>query len=233
MLVSIIIPAYNEESTILELLKRVQDVDLSHLNLKKEIIIVNDASTDNTRNKLETITEHNHKIIHHSNNQGKGSAIRTGLKHATGTFILIQDADLEYDPNDYPTLLKPLLEGKTKVVYGSRIRHKDNRYHSGFHYYLGGKFLTLLTNTLYGSKLTDEATCYKVFHHEVIKEIPLTCKRFEFCPEVTAKMLKRKIKIHEVPIRYNPRKTTQGKKIRGRDGLEAIWTLIKHRFSNS
>lgn len=232
MIVSIIIPAYNETDTILELLKRVQRVDLSHLGVNKEIIVVNDASTDQTKEKLQSITDSNFKIIHHEQNQGKGSAIRTGLKHTTGTYILIQDADLEYDPNDYSKLLKPLINNETKVVYGSRVRHKDNRYHSGYHYYLGGKFLTFLTNLLYGSSLTDEATCYKVFHKDIIKQIPLTCKRFEFCPEITAKILKRKIPIHEVPIRYTPRKTHEGKKIRGKDGLQAIWILFKHKLFN-
>ncbi|MDH4223412.1 MAG: glycosyltransferase family 2 protein [candidate division Zixibacteria bacterium] len=225
MKLSIIIPVYNEKGTILQILEKIMK-----LPLDKEILIVDDFSTDGTRDVLRNYPQDkNIRIIFHEENSGKGSAIRTALSYVTGEVVVIQDADLEYDPADFLNLLKPILEEKAKVVYGSRLLNFDNE-RSYFRYFMGGKILTLLTNLLYGSKITDEPTCYKMFKTEVIKSLNLNCKRFDFCPEVTAKIRKKGIEIMEVPIRYIPRKIKQGKKIRWKDGVEAIWTLLKYRF---
>jgi len=224
MKLSVVIPCYNEKESILEILKRVEAV-----NLEKEIIIVDDCSTDGTREVLATLPPERAKVIYRSENKGKGSAIRTGLQQMTGDIVIIQDADLEYDPNDYYELIKPILEGRAEVVYGSRVLGRDMEI-SYFRYYLGGRFLSWLTNLLYGANITDEPTCYKVFKADVLKGLDLRCKGFEFCPEVTAKLCKRGYKIYEVPISYHPRSLEQGKKIGWRDGIEAIWTLIKYRF---
>lgn len=225
---SIIIPCYNEKKTILKILKRVEAVDLSSLNCQKEIIIVDDYSTDGTREILKEL-EKKYKIIYQQKNQGKGMAIREGIKETSGDIILIQDADLEYEPNDYPALIKPILENKSEVVYGSRILGKNPK-RAGLIYYLGGRFLTFLTNILYGTKITDEPTCYKVFKAKILKSIDLKCQGFEFCPEVTAKVARKKIKIQEVPIKYYPRTVKEGKKIKWRDGIKAVLTLLKYRF---
>jgi len=229
MKLSIIIPTYNEEKTILEILEKVKKADIG--GIEKEIIIVDDFSKDRTGEILRKIKDKNIKIFYHEKNYGKGFAIRTALKHATGEIVIIQDADLEYEPNDYKKLLKPILTGRAKVVYGSRILNKKNEY-SYLSFYFGGRLLTMIANILYGIKLTDEPTCYKVFRREVIDTIKLKCVKFEFCPEVTAKIAKKKIKIYEVPINYYPRSKKQGKKIKFKDGLTAIWTLIKYRFVN-
>lgn len=230
LVLSIIVPIYNEEKTIIQLLDKVQRVDLGEI--EKEIIIVDDHSMDYT-NKLakEYVASHRNVslIVQDNGLKGKGSAIKTGLKHATGQIIIIQDADLEYEPEDYPALIEPLLKGEAQVVYGSRSIMKSNVKHAGFIFFLGGIFLTKLANFLYNIKITDEPTCYKVFDSQVLRSLDLKCKRFEFCPEVTAKIAKKKIKIQEVPIRYYPRSVKQGKKIEWRDGLEAIWTLLKYR----
>lgn len=226
MKLSVVIPCYNEKESILEILKRVEAV-----NLEKEIIIVDDCSTDGTQEVLTTLSPERAKVIYHSENKGKGSAIRTGLQHVTGDIMVIQDADLEYDPNDYYELIKPILEGRAEVVYGSRVLGRDMEI-SYLRYYLGGRFLSWLTNLLYGANITDEPTCYKVFKADVLKGLDLRCKGFEFCPEVTAKLCKRGYKIHEVPISYHPRSIEQGKKIGWRDGIEAIWTLLKYRFTD-
>jgi dolichol-phosphate mannosyltransferase len=225
---SIIIPCYNEETTIVELLRRVERVDIG--NVEKQIIIVDDGSTDGTRKLLATHAN-GHTVILQEENHGKGAAIRRGLGEVRGEIVIIQDADLEYNPDNYRDLITPILEGRSRVVYGSRERNENNRLHSGFAFYAGGKFLSLLTNLLYGSSITDEPTCYKVFDASLLKSIPLSCTRFEFCPEVTAKVLRRGIEIEEVPIDYFPRKKNEGKKINWRDGLEAIWTLIRYRFA--
>lgn len=225
MKLSIVIPCYNEKETILDLLKLVEAVDLG--DVEKEIIIVDDMSTDGTR---EILLSNNttHKLLLHEHNMGKGYALRTGFEQVTGDIVIVQDADLEYDPNDYKQLIQPIIDGRAQVVYGSRERKKNIP--SGAVYHLGGKVLSWLTNILYGSNLTDEPTCYKVFDAGLLKSIPLECERFEFCPEVTAKVLKRGIKIIEEPISYHPRSKKQGKKINWRDGIEAIWTLVKYRF---
>lgn len=225
---SIIIPAYNEEKTILEVVERVKKSKISYA---KEIIIVDDFSTDNTKNILNKIKDTSIKVFYHKKNRGKGAAIRTGLKNSTGDIILIQDADLEYNPDEYKKLLKPIMEGKAMVVYGSRLeairRNLKNMYKL---HYIGNLFLTLATNLLYGAKISDMETGYKVFRKEVIKSINLRAKRFDFEPEVTAKILKRGYKIYEVPIRFTGRKFGEGKKITWVDGVKAAYYLLKYRF---
>lgn len=226
MKLSVIIPVFNEEKTILEILKRVEKVKIP--KIEKEIVIVDDFSTDGTRGILEKV-KGRHKVYYHKKNLGKGAAIRTALKHTSGEIIIIQDADLEYNPQDYPKLIKPILEGKASVVYGSRALMKNNRASSPF-FYWGGQIVCQTTNLLYGSKLTDVNCCYKVFKREVIGQIKLESNRFEFCEEVTAKVLKRGYKIKEIAVRYFPRSIAQGKKICWKDGLSAIKTLVKYRF---
>jgi len=227
MKLSILIPVYNEEKTIKKIIDIVKKVRLS--KVEKEIVVVDDGSKDKTLEVLKKIK--GIKLIGHKKNSGKGAAIRTAIKHATGDIILIQDADLEYDPNDYSALIKPIIEGKAKVVYGSRRLKKENKQHSGFSFYLGGIGLTMIANLIYPNlHITDEPTCYKVFRADIIKGMKLKCKRFEFCPEVTAKVARRGIKIHEVPISYHPRTAKEGKKIKWKDGVEAVWTLLKYRF---
>jgi glycosyltransferase involved in cell wall biosynthesis len=226
-MLSILIPVYNEERTIKKILDVVKKVDIG--DVKKEIVVVDDGSKDNTYKELKKVK--GIKLYKHEKNQGKGAAIRTAIKYATGDIIIIQDADLEYDPKDYKKLIKPIIEGKTKVVYGSRRLGESKWKYSGISFYIGGVGVTLVTNILFpNGHLTDEPTCYKVFKSEVLKSIPLKCTRFEFCPEVTAKVLKRGYKIMELPIKYYPRSAKEGKKIKWNDGIEAIWALLKYRF---
>ena len=197
-----------------------------------EILLVDDGSTDGTRAlypELEAL-DPAIRVILHEKNRGKGAAVRTGFAAATGDILLIQDADLEYDPRDYPSLIRPIVEGKTTVVYGSRFRGGPSKTMFFLHM-LGNKFLTLVTNVLYDTILTDMETCYKVFRADVVKDIPLRARGFEFEPEITAKLLKRGHRIYEVPISYNGREFDEGKKIRPwRDGSLALWSLIKYRF---
>ncbi|MGC8976139.1 MAG: glycosyltransferase family 2 protein [Candidatus Ratteibacteria bacterium] len=223
MKLSVIIPVYNEKNTILKILEKVKKV-----LLEKEIIIVDDGSNDGTKEILKGINEKNIKIIFKEKNEGKGSAIRTGLKYVTGDVIVIQDADLEYEPMDWIKMLEVMKEKNADVVYGSRILGKGKK--SSFAFYYGGKFITFLTNILYFTKLTDVPTCYKMVKKEVMNKINLKCKKFEFCQELTAKLRKLGCEIYEVPISYNPRSIKEGKKIRWKDGIEAIWALIKYRF---
>jgi len=229
MKLSIIIPIYNEKNTLLKLLEEVKNADLG--NVKKEIILVDDFSTDGTRDILKKLSKQ-YIILFHQKNCGKGRAIRTGLVKATGDIVIIQDADLEYDPNDYKKLIEPIITGQAKVVYGSRRLNKNNKQYSHLSFLLGGLLVNFITNLIYGLNITDEATCYKVFKIDVINSINLRCERFEFCPEITAKVAKKKIKIVEVPISYSPRSGKEGKKIKWYDGVEAIWTLIKYRFKD-
>lgn len=227
---SIIIPAYNEETTICQLLEKVCAVELP---IEKEIIIIDDGSRDQTAQKCKAFIEAHPsvRILYHLQqpNQGKGAALRKGISMATGQWTIIQDADLEYDPNDYLPLLEWISSNNGLVVYGSRFLNRANK-HSYFSFYLGGRLVSFVTNLLYGQKLTDEPTCYKFFSTQFLQSIPLKCKGFEFCPEVTAKVCKKGIKIHEIPIKYYPRSIEEGKKINWKDGLQAIWTLIKYRF---
>lgn len=227
-ILSIIIPVYNEERTIKQLLEKVFAVRLK--GVKKEIIIIDDGSTDGTNTFLKSIKNDKLKIVFHKKNEGKGSAIKSGLSKATGEIILIQDADLEYAPKDYKKLINPIIKKETKVVYGSR-NLKGNKYYY-VSYYLGGKLLTWLINLLYHSKLTDEATGYKVFDAKLIKNLPLKYNGFEFCPEVTVTLLKKGYPILEVPIEYSPRKRNEGKKIIWSDGLKAAFVIISHKFAN-
>lgn len=232
MTLSIIIPVFNEENTIKEIIKRVWAVSLP---VKKEIIVVNDGSFDKTSEILKKLKkEFNFILKEHQENQGKGAAIRTALSQATGDFILIQDADLELNPQEYPILLKPLLEKKAEVVYGSRFLGKKemdgNKKKRNWPFYLGGRFLTFLANLLYGLNITDEPIGYKVFKSEILKNMDLECKGFEFCPEVTAKIAKQGIKIYEVPVSCDSRSRKEGKKTKWKDGIKAIWTLIKYKF---
>jgi dolichol-phosphate mannosyltransferase len=225
---SIIIPVYNEEQTVAELFKKVDAVKLP--DIEKEIIIVDDGSTDNSKKLIKQLkTIHtNVKIYLSEINLGKGAAIRFGLKKATGDIILIQDADLELEPKEYKNLIAPILEGKTKVVYGSRFLKKNPKISRKTLY--ANKFLTVFTNILYGSRITDMETAYKVFTADVIKNIRLRCVEFDFEPEVTAKILQLGHKIYEVPISYEPRRVDEGKKITYYDGIEAISQLVKNRL---
>jgi dolichol-phosphate mannosyltransferase len=223
---SVIMPVYNERDTVRTV---IDDVLAAPLSLEKELIVVDDGSTDGTTEVLRSLDAHPVKVVVQESNQGKGAAIRRGLREATGDIVIIQDADMEYDPRDYQKLVDPILGG-AQVVYGSR-QLGDNTF-SYRRFYFGGLLLSWLTNLLYGSNITDEPTCYKVFRKDVLDSIELKCKRFEFCPEVTAKVLKRGIKIVERPIAYRPRSISEGKKIRWIDGLEAIVTLLRYRLFN-
>jgi glycosyltransferase involved in cell wall biosynthesis len=229
MKLSIIIPVYNEEKTILKVLDKVKKVKLN--DITKEIILVDDFSTDGTKNILSELKDSSLKIFFHQKNHGKGAAIRTALKHATGDIIIIQDADLEYEPEEYPKLLEPIIENETKVVYGSRLKaiRKNIKNMYKLHY-IGNTVLTLMTNLLYGSMISDMETCYKVFKKEVLNDIKLKSKRFDFEPEITAKILKKGYKIKEVPITFMGRNFSEGKKITWKDGVKALYYLIKYRF---
>lgn len=230
MKLSVIIPAHNEEETIDEIVRQVRAVDLG--NVSMELIIVDDASTDSTPAIIDAYAaEESVVVLHHPSNRGKGAAIRTGLEVVTGDMVVIQDADLEYDPADYPRLIDPIIQGRADVVYGSRF--KGSRENMAFPNLLANKILAWSATLLYGRRITDEATCYKVFRTPVLESFDLQCERFEFCPEVTAKTLLGKYRLVEVPISYRGRTVEAGKKIRAFDGLEAIWTLLRYRFARS
>lgn len=226
MRLSIIIPVYNEKASIKEILDRVKGADIGEI--EKEIITVDDFSTDGSREILKDEEEKGLKVLYHDRNMGKGATIRTALGHSTGDLILIQDADLEYDPEDYNKLLTPILKGKADVVYGSRFT--GERRNMLFWHWVGNRFLTLITNILYNTTLSDMETCYKLFKADVIKKIRIRSNRFDFEPEITAKILKKGIRIYEVPISYTGREFEEGKKITWRDGFSALWTLVKYRF---
>jgi glycosyltransferase involved in cell wall biosynthesis len=222
---SIIVPVYDERNTVVEIVRRMRAVDIP---LEREIVLVDDGSTDGTRDVLQQLTDSTVRVVHHPSNRGKGASVRTGLEQVTGDLVLIQDADLEYDPEDWSKLLRPVLRGKAQVVYGSRFT--GERRNMLFFHWVGNRFLSLVTNVLYNTTLSDMETCYKLFDRRVISSLRLQASRFEFEPEVTAKVLRRGIRIYEVPISYAGRELHEGKKITWRDGLVAFWTLVKYRF---
>jgi glycosyltransferase involved in cell wall biosynthesis len=238
---SIIIPTYNESKTIAEILRRVRAVSLTvptgygpengpDVTFEREVVIVDDGSTDGTRETLHALEgEPDIVVVFHERNQGKGAAVRTGLQHASGDVMLIQDADLEYDPRDYPALLQPIAEDRSQVVYGSRFRGGPTKAMFFWHM-VGNRFLTLMTNVLYDTILSDMETCYKVFTREVAERLDLKAPGWGFDPEITAQILKRGYRIYEVPISYTGREFEEGKKIGWHDGLTVLWTLLKHRF---
>lgn len=227
-LLSVAVPVYNERETLLPILERILASPVP-----MELILVDDGSTDGTRELLKERVEGRNgvRVVYHERNQGKGAAIVTAIGHAHGDFLIVQDADLEYDPADYPRLLAPLRAGDADVVYGSRFLGKAWPDGMKLANWLANRILTLTANVLFpGARITDEATCYKVFRMDILRRITLKSRRFDFCPEVTAKVLKRGVKIHELPIGYVARTGAQGKKIRWTDALDAFGTLVKYRF---
>src|ERR1035437_777351 len=236
MKLSIIIPVYNEEKTIIEILERVKKEEIP--GVEKEIIVVDDGSTDATRQKLKNIKDNNFKIFFHEKTGGKGSAVRTGIESATGEYIIIQDADLEYHPKFIKDLIKPILEKKADVVYGTRLNRMPHlKGEEGKHlfilHYFGNRFLSLITSVLYGQWITDMETCYKLFPKKALNGIKLNARGFELEPEITAKLLKKGYKIKEVSISVVPRGYDEGKKLNTvNDGVKALWSLVKYRFSN-
>lgn len=241
MKLSIIVPVYNEVSTVAEILRRVRAVPLavpvgygresrSVVTFEREVVAVDDGSTDGTRDVLQELADEPDVIVvFHERNRGKGAAVRTALEYADGDVMLIQDADLEYDPREYPALLQPIVEGRSEVVYGSRFRGGPTKAMFFWHM-VGNRLLTLMTNVLYDTILSDMETCYKVFTREVADRLDLKASGWGFDPEITAQILKRGYRIYEVPISYTGREFEEGKKIDWRDGLIVLWTLLKHRF---
>lgn len=224
MKLSIVMPVYNEAQTILEILKRVKATGVAD-----EIVVVDDGSQDGTADALADLNDPQVRLVVHPRNQGKGAAVRTGIQAAQGELILIQDADLEYDPRDIPALLKPMEEGIADVVYGSRFMGAPRR-PTMFWHMVANKLLTLITNILYNNILTDMETGYKLFRREALAGITIRSNSFNFEPEITAKLLKRRARIYEVPISFNPRDYSEGKKIKLKDAFEALWALLKYRF---
>jgi glycosyltransferase involved in cell wall biosynthesis len=222
---SVIVPVYNERNTVVEILRRMRAVDLP---VDREFVVVDDGSTDGTRAVLTQLGDSTVKIVTHPRNRGKGAAIRTALEHVTGDLVLIQDADLEYDPDDWSKLLAPVLKGRAVVVYGSRFtgEHRNML----FLHWAGNRALSLVTNLLYNTTLSDMETCYKLFDRKVLDRITLKSEKFDFEPEVTAKVLRQGVRIYEVPISYAGREFEEGKKITWRDGFAALTALVKYRF---
>jgi len=230
-LLSILIPAYQEERTIGEVLRQVSAIDTESSGFDKEILVCDDGSTDATVAVVEErmAADPRVRLVRHPKNRGKGAAIRSALAEARGEFALIQDADLEYEVSDYPALLAAVNAG-AEVVYGSRFLATDRPDGMRMANYLANRILTTSANWLYGLSITDEATCFKVFRTDILRDLDLTCEGFEFCPEVTAKLGKRKVAIAEVPIHYRARNIAEGKKVRWTDGVEALWVLVRHRL---
>jgi glycosyltransferase involved in cell wall biosynthesis len=226
MKLSVVIPVFNERTTIAEIINRVQAVDVG---LDKEIIVVDDGSTDGTREVLQSLAVPELVIVLHERNQGKGAALRTGFARAQGDIVLVQDADLEYEPREYPRLIEPILDGRADVVYGSRFLGGPHRVLFYWHY-VGNRILTTFSNMLSNLNLTDMETCYKVFRRQALEKIRLRSSRFGFEPEITMKVAKQKCRIYELPISYSGRDYSQGKKIGWKDGLAALFHLIRFRF---
>jgi glycosyltransferase involved in cell wall biosynthesis len=227
---SILMPVYNEKPTIISILEQVVAADT--LGLEKEIIVVDDASQDGTRGILSDLdgAKYNAKVLFHEKNMGKGAALRTAQAAITGDIVIIQDADLEYDPREYVNILMPIIQGRADVVYGSRLSGGKITRAFKFRHLLGNKVLSLLTNILFDSTITDMETCYKAFRADCFKAIKIRSNRFDFEPEITAKVLKQHLRVYELPISYYGRDYSEGKKITWRDGVIAIWTLLKFRF---
>jgi glycosyltransferase involved in cell wall biosynthesis len=226
---SVIVPVFNERNTVVEVLRRMRAVELPD-GIEREIIVVDDGSGDGTRDVLRQLGDSTVRIVLHKENKGKGAAVRTGIEIASGDYVLIQDADLEYDPEDWPKLITPVLRGKARVVYGSRFT--GERRNMLFFHWVGNRFLSLVTNVLYNTTLSDMETCYKLVDRELLLDLGLRCNRFDIEPEITAKILKRGIRIYETPISYTGREFDEGKKITWRDGFAALWTLAKFRFAD-
>lgn len=231
---SIVIPMYNEERTIHDILHLIESV-MSKSKYSFEVVIIDDGSADKSaeiaQQSISKVINGSYKFIISEKNQGKGAAIRRAITQVSGDYCVIQDADLEYDPNDLIRMLEYMEQHGLEVLYGSRLLRKENKTINRI-FYIGGRLVTFTTNILFWQRLTDEPTCYKMFSTELLKAIPLKCNRFEFCPEVTAKVSKKGYKIKEIPISYFPRTAQEGKKISWKDGVEAIWTLLKYRFRN-
>ena len=225
MKLSVVIPVYNEKNTIVEIYRAVKAVDLN-----MEIILVDDFSTDGTREILKTLTDEATHVFFHSHNQGKGAALRTGFTHATGDILVVQDADLEYDPHQFPKLIQPIIDGKADVVYGSRFVTGDYRRVLFFWHMLGNRLLTLLSNILTNLNLTDMETCYKAFRREAIKHVTIEEDRFGFEPEITAKIAKLKLRIYETGISFSGRTYHEGKKIGWKDGISALRCIVKYNL---
>jgi glycosyltransferase involved in cell wall biosynthesis len=227
MKLSVIMPVFNERDTIVKIIERVTAVPVD-----KELVIVDDWSSDGTRDLLKGFeSREGVRVLYHPHNLGKGAAVRTGIRECSGDIVIIQDADLEYSPEEYPRLIEPIVRGAADVVYGSRF-YGTHRVFMVWHY-LGNKFLTSLTNVLYNTMLTDMETCYKVFRAEVIKGLNLRSNRFDIEPEITAKLFKnRKLRVYEMPITYDGRDYDEGKKIHWYDALPAVWALVKYRFTD-
>jgi glycosyltransferase involved in cell wall biosynthesis len=224
---SVVVPVFNERNTLVEIVRRMRAVELPD-GIEREIIVVDDGSNDGTRDVLNQLGDSTVRIVMHESNLGKGAALRTGFAHATGDYVLVQDADLEYDPEDWPKLLNPVLRGKARVVYGSRFT--GERRNMLLVHWIGNRFLSMTTNVLYNTTLSDMETCYKLFERDLVGQMKLHSNRFDIEPEITAKVLKRGIRIYEVPISYSGREFDEGKKITWRDGFSALWTLVKYRF---
>ncbi len=223
--ITILIPVYNEVETLRTILEKVENADFC--GLEKEIILIDDCSTDGTKEIYPSLP---YKVLYHDVNQGKGAALRDGFKEATGDIIIIQDADLEYDPVDYKDLIQLILDNKADVAYGSRLNGGKPSRAFMFHHLLGNKLLTFVTNVLYNTTLTDMETCYKAFRADFIRDIEIKSNRFDFEPEITAKVLKKGARLYELSISYYGREFAEGKKITWKDGFHALWALIKFRF---